>query len=92
VFRRIWWPYRTTLGKSTGLRACMTTQNRDANRAGCTIYRFDAPLISGECPHLPRRHAIATLDAVVDHHRGEPITDVTTACDMLEDSSRSSTR
>ena len=90
VFRRIWWPYRTTLGKVDGIAGVHdVTQNRDANRlAGCTIYRFDAPLIFANARTFRDDIVqIATLDKpswiII---AAEPITDVdTTACDMLED-------
>ncbi len=91
VFRRIWLPYRATLGRVSGLPGLHDTSSYpDADTLdGCVVLRFDAPLIFANAGTF--RDEINDLAAsdpaplwiVV---AAEPITDVdTTACDMLED-------
>lgn len=91
VFRRAWWPHQAILGRVPDLPGLHDTESYpDASLLpGCTILRFDAPLIFA--------NARAFRDRVRDlaHSQGtpgwvivaaEPITDVdTTACDMLDD-------
>jgi high affinity sulfate transporter 1 len=91
VFRRIWMPYRTTLGRTGDLAGMHdVTSYPDAEvLVGCPVYRFDAPLIfanartfSDEIRKLAGRDPRPLWIVVA----AEPITDVdTTACDMLED-------
>lgn len=91
VFRRVWRPYTTTLGKPDGVPGLHDRSSYpDAEViTGCTVYRFDAPLIFANARTFRR----AVLDLATDDPQplwivvaAEPITDVdTTACDMLED-------
>ncbi|MBI1378384.1 MAG: sulfate permease [Frankiales bacterium] len=91
VFRRIWMPYRTELGRSPGTRGLHDVRMYpDAQRLpGCVVIRFDAPLIFANAGTF-RETVVAAVRrdprpswVVV---AAEPITDVdTTACDMLED-------
>jgi len=88
VFRRIWWPYRTELGKVEGIAGVHDlTEHPDAHRLDrCPIYRFDGPLIFANASTF--RDDILRLAASKPAWiivASEPITDVdTTACDMLE--------
>ncbi len=91
VFRRIWWPYFTTLGRVDGLAGLHdVTGHPEAELLdGCTVLRFDAPLIFANAGTFREQVlALAARDPkpswiVV---AAEPITDVdTTACDMLEE-------
>lgn len=90
VFRRIWRPYETTLGRVEGLPGYHDTDVHPAadrlNKA--VIYRFDAPLIFANARTF--RDEVRALAAAGDADwvivAAEPITDVdTTACDMLDD-------
>ena len=89
VFRRVWWPYRATLGRVEGLRGVHDlTQHPDAAvLEGCHIYRFDAPLIFANARTFREDvRRIASEGARWVIVAAEPITDVdTTACDMIED-------
>jgi MFS superfamily sulfate permease-like transporter len=90
VFRRIWRPYRTELGRSRGTRGLHDIRMYpDAEELpGCVILRFDAPLIFANASSFRE----TVLQAVDRDPRptwvvvaAEPITDVdTTACAMLE--------
>ena len=91
VFRRIWWPYRTTLGRVDGIEGMHDIGNypEAAVIDGCTVLRFDAPLIFANASTF--RDEVLTLAGrdpapawiVI---AAEPVTDVdTTACDMLEE-------
>jgi MFS superfamily sulfate permease-like transporter len=91
VFRRIWWPYRTTLGRVDGIAGLHDVAGHPgaALLDGCVVLRFDAPLIFANAGTF--RDEVLALAArdpkpawiVV---AAEPITDVdTTACDMLEE-------
>ncbi|MDO9484516.1 MAG: sulfate permease [Actinomycetota bacterium] len=91
VFKRIWRPYRATLGQVPGLPGLhdMTNYPDAQTLDGCVVLRFDAPLIFANAGALRDDvHEIADrnpqpLWIVI---AAEPITDVdTTACDMLED-------
>lgn len=90
VFRRIWRPYETTLGRVEGLPGYHDTDVHPAadrlNKA--VIYRFDAPLIFANArtfrDEVRALAAAGGADWVIV--AAEPITDVdTTACDMLDD-------
>jgi high affinity sulfate transporter 1 len=91
VFRRIWWPYFTTLGHMEGIAGLhdVTGHPEAALLDGCTVVRFDAPLIFANAGTF-REHVLSLASGdpkpawiVV---AAEPITDVdTTACDMLEE-------
>ena len=91
VFRRIWWPYRTTLGRVDGIAGLhdVSSYPDAALLDGCVVLRFDAPLIFANAGTF-REHVLA-LAASDPQPRwiivaAEPITDVdTTACDMLEE-------
>ena len=91
VFRRIWWPYFTTLGRVDGIAGLhdVTGYPEAELLDGCTVLRFDAPLIFANAGTFREQVlALAARDPkpawiVV---AAEPITDVdTTACDMLEE-------
>ncbi len=91
VFKRIWRPYRATLGRVPGLAGLHdTTSYPNADRLdGCVVMRFDAPLIFANAGAFRDEvHRLAATDPaplwiVI---AAEPITDIdTTACDMLED-------
>ncbi|MGB0094041.1 MAG: sulfate permease [Solirubrobacteraceae bacterium] len=91
VFRRAWWPYRTTLGRVPGMPGQHDRElHPEAEQLpGLVIFRFDAPLFFANArtfrDHIrrlaaaePRPHWIVIA--------AEPITDVdTTAADMLAD-------
>ncbi len=91
VFRRVWWPYDATLGHVPGLPGLHdTSQHPDAELLeGCTILRFDAPLIFANANTF--RDRVRELSEPLTPGgwiiiAAEPMTDVdTTACDMLED-------
>ena len=91
VFRRIWMPYRTTLGKVDGIPGLHDVSNYPQAHVlpGCPVYRFDAPLIFANTGTFRNEiHRLAAADPrptwiVI---AAEPVTDIdTTACDMLED-------
>jgi high affinity sulfate transporter 1 len=91
VFRRLWWPYQTTLGRVPGIGGFHDVHSYpDAEQLPrCTIFRFDAPLIFANARTF-REHvrtlAASTPPPVWIIVAAEPITDVdTTAADMLED-------
>jgi high affinity sulfate transporter 1 len=91
VFRRAWWPYQATLGRRPGAAGYYdVARHPDAEQLpGCTIFRFDAPLIFAnartfrdEIRALAKASPLPAWIIVA----AEPVTDVdTTACDMLED-------
>jgi high affinity sulfate transporter 1 len=91
VFRRIWWPYRTTLGRVDGIPGLHDVDSYPdaAVLDGCTVLRFDAPLIFANAGTF--RDEVLALAARDPQPAwivvaAEPITDVdTTACDMLEE-------
>ena len=91
VFRRAWWPYLTVLGRVPGVPGYHDVRSypQAEQLAGCTIFRFDAPLFFAnarafreEVEKLARAQTRPAWIVVA----AEPITDVdTTAADMLED-------
>jgi high affinity sulfate transporter 1 len=91
VFGRIWRPYTTVLGKVDGVPGLhdRASYPQAAIVPGCTVYRFDAPLIFANAGTF--RREVRALAAVDPPPRwivvaAEPMTDVdTTGCDMLED-------
>jgi high affinity sulfate transporter 1 len=91
VFRRLWMPYRTTLGRPRGVPGLHdVTRYPDAVvDPRCPVFRFDAPLIFANARTF--RDEVRRMAAAPDRPEwivvaAEPITDVdTTACDMLED-------
>jgi high affinity sulfate transporter 1 len=91
VFRRLWWPYQTTLGRVSGRAGYHDVHSYpQAERLeGCVILRFDAPLFFANARTFREQiQALARSDPrpqwiIV---AAEPITDIdTTAADMLED-------
>ncbi len=91
VFRRAWWPHQTTLGRRHGVAGFHDVERHpEAEQLpGCTIFRFDAPLIFANARTFRdevRALARASPPPAWIVVAAEPITDVdTTACDMLED-------
>jgi high affinity sulfate transporter 1 len=91
VFRRLWWPYQTELGRVESIEGYHDVASYpDALRLpGLVIYRFDAPLIFANAKTF--RDVVTRLADQTPKPRwilvaAEPITDVdTTAADMLED-------
>jgi high affinity sulfate transporter 1 len=91
VFRRLWWPYQTTLGRVAGMAGYHDVRNHpEAEQlTGCVLYRFDAPVIFANARTF--REEIRALARSQPPPQwiivaAEPITDVdTTAADMLED-------
>jgi high affinity sulfate transporter 1 len=91
VFRRLWRPYRTTIGRVPGISGYHDVERYPAAEQlpGCVIYRFDAPLFFANARSF--REQIRSLAQSEPPPTwiivaAEPITDVdTTAADMLED-------
>jgi MFS superfamily sulfate permease-like transporter len=89
VFRRAWWPYQTTLGRTAGLAGLHDrTMHPDAEELpGVVIFRFDAPLFFANARTFRdqvRRLAAGSPPPQWILVAAEPITDVdTTAADML---------
>jgi len=91
VFRRAWWPYQATLGRRPGVAGYHDVERHpEAEQLpGCTIFRFDAPLIFANARTF--RDQIRALAKASPQPEwiivaAEPLTDVdTTACDMLQD-------
>jgi MFS superfamily sulfate permease-like transporter len=91
VFRKVWWPYQTTLGRVPGLDGHHDRQQHpDAEELpGLVIFRFDAPLLFANARTF--RDQIRRLAGASPRPRwiviaAEPMTDIdTTAADMLED-------
>jgi high affinity sulfate transporter 1 len=89
VFRRSWWPYRTTLGRVEGLAGLHDTSlyPHSEELPGLVVLRFDAPLFFANSRAF--RDEIRRLARSDPPPRwillaAEPITDVdTTAADML---------
>ncbi|NMO53222.1 sulfate permease [Actinoplanes sp. TBRC 11911] len=89
VFRRVWWPYQTTLGRAAGVPGYHDVRvYPDAERLpGLVLFRFDAPLIfanarvfRAEIERVAREDPRVRWIVVA----AEPITDIdTTASDML---------
>ncbi len=91
VFARIWRPYTTTLGRAEGVPGLHDrSRYPDAEIVpGCTVYRFDAPLIFANAGTF-RRDVLRLANAEPRPQwivvAAEPMTDVdTSAADMLED-------
>ena len=91
VFRRTWWPYQATLGRRPDIAGYHDVERHpDAERfPGCTIFRFDAPLIFANSRTFREQVRILAKASPSPGWvivAAEPLTDVdTTACDMLED-------
>jgi len=91
VFRRVWWPYQTVLGRVPGVPGYHDVRSYpDAEQLpGCVLFRFDAPLFFANARTF--REQIRRLARSEPRPEwivvaAEPITDVdTTAADMLED-------
>lgn len=95
VFRQLWWPYQTTLGRVAGVAGYHDVRSypQADQLEGCVIRRFDAPLFFANARTFREQ-----IDALARSEprpvwivvAAEPITDVdTTAADMLEDLDRS---
>ena len=91
VFRRMWMPYRTELGRVDGLPGYHDRRVHPEGKTvdGLVLFRFDAPLVFANARTFRDEiRALAASDPpptwiVV---AAEPITDIdTTAADMLED-------
>jgi high affinity sulfate transporter 1 len=91
VFRRVWWPYQTVLGRAAGVPGFHDVRSYpDAEQLpGCVLFRFDAPLFFANARTFRdqvRRLARSEPPPKWIVVAAEPITDVdTTAADMLED-------
>jgi MFS superfamily sulfate permease-like transporter len=91
VFRRVWWPYQTTLGRVPGMRGLHDRElHPEAEELpGLVVFRFDAPLLFANARTFRdqiRRFAAAERRPKWIVVAAEPITDVdTTAADMLEE-------
>ncbi|WIM98408.1 SulP family inorganic anion transporter [Actinoplanes oblitus] len=91
VFRRLWWPYRTVLGRPAGVNGYHDVRSfPDAVREpGMVIFRFDAPLIFANARTFREEVRAAVRAEPKPRYvvvAAEPITDVdTTAADMLEE-------
>jgi high affinity sulfate transporter 1 len=91
VFRRVWWPYQTVLGRAAGVPGYHDVRSYpDAEQLpGCVLFRFDAPLFFANARTFRdqvRRLARSEPPPKWIVVAAEPITDVdTTAADMLED-------
>jgi MFS superfamily sulfate permease-like transporter len=91
VFRRVWWPYQTVLGRPHGVAGYHDVRRYpDGDRLpGLVMFRFDAPLIFANARVF--RDQVRRISRSDPPPRwilvaAEPITDVdTTAADMLED-------
>jgi len=89
VFRRLWWPYQTNLGRAPGVSGYHDVHMypNAEQLPGVAIYRFDAPLLFAnsrtfkeEIRHMLTKHPKLRYIVIA----AEPITDVdTTAADML---------
>ena len=91
VFRQLWWPYQTTLGRVPGLAGYhdVTSYPQAERLERCVIIRFDAPLFFANARSFREQiQAVARSEPrpswiIV---AAEPITDIdSTAADMLED-------
>jgi high affinity sulfate transporter 1 len=91
VFRRVWWPYQTVLGRAAGVPGYHDVRSYpDAEQLpGCVLFRFDAPVFFANARTFRdqvRRLARSEPPPKWIVVAAEPITDVdTTAADMLED-------
>lgn len=95
VFRRLWWPYHAVLGRLDDTPGYHDVERYDEdalNRLpGCTIVRFDAPLIFANANTFSR-FVLEQSDAMAGTQpawivvAAESISDAdTTACDMLQE-------
>jgi high affinity sulfate transporter 1 len=95
VFRRLWWPYHAVLGRLDDTPGYHDLERYDEdalNRLpGCTIVRFDAPLIFANANTFSRfileqSDAMAATRPAWIVVAAESISDAdTTACDMLQE-------
>ncbi|MFE2166454.1 SulP family inorganic anion transporter [Streptomyces sp. NPDC059447] len=91
VFRRVWWPYNTVLGRVQGLEGYhdLRSYPQAGRLPGLVIYRFDAPLVFANAKTFRdevRRLAAADPRPSWIVIAAEPMTDVdTTAADVLEE-------
>jgi high affinity sulfate transporter 1 len=91
VFRRMWMPYRTELGRVDGMPGFHDRRVHPEGKTvdGLVLFRFDAPLVFANARTFRdeiRRLATSEPPPVWIVVAAEPITDVdTTAADMLED-------
>ncbi|MFF3620391.1 SulP family inorganic anion transporter [Streptomyces sp. NPDC002467] len=91
VFRRVWWPYNTVLGRVRGLEGYhdLRSYPQAGRLPGLVIYRFDAPLVFANAKTFRdevRRLAAADPRPSWIVIAAEPMTDVdTTAADVLEE-------
>lgn len=95
VFRRLWWPYHAVLGRLDETPGYHDLERYDADDGnylpGCTIVRFDAPLIFANArtfANFVTEHSDAMIDTVPAWVvvAAESISDAdTTACDMLQE-------
>jgi len=89
VFRHVWWPYQTTLGRVDGIPGLhdRTRYPQAEVLPGATILRFDAPLLFANARTFReqlRRLAAERPEWIII--AAEPITDIdSTAADMLVD-------
>lgn len=89
VFRRVWMPHRTTLGRTEGLPGLHDTVTHPGSVVlpRCPVYRFDAPMIFANTQAFRDDvQNFASADPKPDWIvvAAEPISDIdTTACDML---------
>ncbi|RJQ92297.1 SulP family inorganic anion transporter [Amycolatopsis panacis] len=90
VFRHAWWPYRTVLGRMSGVPGYHDIRSYpNAQRLpGLVLFRFDGPLFFANASSFRdevRRLARAEPPPAWIVVAAEPVTDVdTTAADMLE--------
>jgi high affinity sulfate transporter 1 len=91
VFRKVWWPHMTTLGRVTGMPGYHDRERYPEGETlpGVVIFRFDAPLLfANSRTFRDQIRELARADPRPDWIviAAEPITDVdTTAADMLAD-------
>jgi high affinity sulfate transporter 1 len=91
VFRHLWWPYQTTLGRVPSLAGYHDVHSYPQAEVlpGCIICRFDAPLFFANARTFREQmRAVARSEPrpIWIIVAAEPITDVdTTAADMLEE-------
>lgn len=95
VFRRLWWPYHAVLGRLDDTPGYHDLERYDEDALnhlpGCTIVRFDAPLIFANANTFSR-FVLEQSDAMAATRpawvvvAAESISDAdTTACDMLQE-------
>ncbi|HSW79560.1 MAG TPA: sulfate permease [Candidatus Saccharimonadales bacterium] len=95
VFRRLWWPYQTTLGKVKNYPGYHDVQQYPDGELlpGLVIYRFDAPLIFANARTFRDQIKLVAASRPKPKYiliAAEPITDIdATAADMLRDLDKS---